>query len=340
MDGVTLALAGDVMLGRVVNDEIRRRGFAWPWGDLGPVLREADLFLINLECALTRETRCWQPASGYKPFHFRADPDVVATLESGRVDFASLANNHIGDFGTAGLLETLAVLDRAGIGRAGAGRDLAEARAPVRLAAGGLGVSVVAFADHPVDWAATATSPGINYTPVSLDPAEFAAVEHAIAEARRGADLVVVSMHWGPNMRPRPTPEFRAFAARVVDAGADIFWGHSAHVVQGIEVLDGRLVLYDTGDFVDDYAVDPGLRNDLSALFLVRVGSAGLERLEIVPVFIDEMRVNLAPEPEGAWFSRRLRELSAELGTELLSEGSRLVLPLCRGPVTGPVRPP
>ena len=84
-------------------------------------------------------------------------------------------------------------------------------------------------------------------------------------------------------MRSRPTSEFRVFARRVIEAGADVFWGHSAHIVQGVEVWRGKPILYDTGDFVDDYAVDPNLRNDLSGLFL-RVRPPGFQRIDIVPV--------------------------------------------------------
>jgi poly-gamma-glutamate capsule biosynthesis protein CapA/YwtB (metallophosphatase superfamily) len=196
---LTLAIAGDVMLGRLVNAAIAQYGPAYPWDGLLPLLRQPDLFLVNLECALTRETALWHDGE-YKVFYFRADPAAVETLKLGRVDFVSLANNHTLDFGTAGLLETIAVLDQAGIAHAGAGADLAAARRPARLRVGDTRISVVAFADYPAVWAATPTTPGINYTPVSLAPQDFAAIEHALAEARTDADLVVFSIHWGPNM--------------------------------------------------------------------------------------------------------------------------------------------
>ncbi|MDI3340109.1 MAG: CapA family protein [Sphaerobacter sp.] len=311
---LTLALTGDVMLGRLVNDAILTLGAAYPWGNLRPTLRRADLRLSNLECAITREQESWHDGT-YKVFYFRADPVAGDTLRIAGVDVASLANNHAGDFGTAGLLETIRLLDAAGIAHAGAGADLAAARAPARLSAAGWRVAVVAFADHPVEWAAGPDRPGINYTPVSVDPADFAAVAETLAALRRDADLVIFSIHWGPNMRPRPTPTFRAFARLVIEAGADIFWGHSTHLVQGIEVYRDRLILYDTGDFVDDYAVDPELRNDLSALFLVRVAPDGRLGLEAVPVHIMDRQAMLAEEPERAWFVQRLRGLCAEMGT-------------------------
>jgi poly-gamma-glutamate synthesis protein (capsule biosynthesis protein) len=314
---LTLAIAGDVMLGRVVNDTIARRGFAYPWGDVLAARDRADLFLINLECALTASTRRWSDG-GEKTFYFGAEPAVVETLRIGRVGFVSLANNHAGDFGDEGLLETLRVLDEAGIAHAGAGPSLQAARAPAHLTSRGVRVGVVAFADYPREWAATDGSPGINYTSVDAAGAGFADVRGAIAEARRDADVVVFSIHWGPNMRARPTATFRDFAHRVIDAGVDIFWGHSAHVVQGIEMWHRGVILYDTGDFVDDYAVDPELRNDRSALFFVRLAQAGIECVELLPVQIDDMQVNVARGAAREWFTRRATTLCAEMGTEVV----------------------
>ncbi len=315
---LTLAIAGDVMLGRLVNDAIARRRAAYPWGDVLPALRRADLFLVNLECALTAHTERWRDR-GEKAFYFRADPSVVETLKAGRVDFASLANNHAGDYGNDGMLETVRVLDGAGIAHAGAGANRAAARAPAVLASNGWRVSVVAYADHPSEWAATRAAPGISYTRITLRPEGFSDVESAVASARRDADVLIFSIHWGPNMRVRPSPAFREFARRVIDAGADIFWGHSAHVVQGIEFWHERLILYDTGDLIDDYAVDAELRNDLSALFFVRIGRTGMERVELLPVQIADMQVNVARGGERELFVRRLASLCGEMATDLVS---------------------
>jgi poly-gamma-glutamate capsule biosynthesis protein CapA/YwtB (metallophosphatase superfamily) len=312
----TLALTGDVMLGRLVSDVIVRRGYAYPWGDMLPALRSADLLCVNLECALTRVTERWQ-GDRWKPFFFRAEPQAVETLRIGGVSFASLANNHIIDFGTAGLLETQDVLTKAGIAHAGAGTNLVSASAPAVIQVRGWRVAVVAFADYPEAWCATDTAPGMCFTPVSPHAKDFASVERAIAAARAAADLVVFSIHWGPNMRLRPPLAFQDFAHSVLEAGADVFWGHSAHLLQGIEQVHGKPIFYDTGDFVDDYAVDPTLRNDFSALFLLRCAPPAVERIEIIPALIREMQVVRATGPERTAIVRRVTDLSAELGTTL-----------------------
>jgi poly-gamma-glutamate capsule biosynthesis protein CapA/YwtB (metallophosphatase superfamily) len=320
-----LALAGDVMLGRNVAEAIAARGFGSPWGDVMPLLREADLFLVNLECALTRSLERWRDGR-FKVFYFRAGPEAVETLRLARVDFACLANNHAADFGMDGLLETVRVLDEAGIAHAGAGKDEKAALAPALLAAGGFRIGVTAFADHPEEWAAGPRAPGINYIPVSTEAKVLRRVEAAIAAARKDADFVVFTIHWGPNMRSRPSSEFRDFARAVLSAGADLFWGHSAHVVQGIEFWGGKAILYDSGDFLDDYAVDGALRNDLSVLFRVTVQPPQVVGVEAIPVVIDDMRVNLARGTQREWFHRNLAALCSERGTRVVEQETRPAL--------------
>lgn len=315
---VTVALAGDVMLGRLVNVSIAYRGFAHPWGNILPMRDRADLFLINLECALTSVTEEFDP---FKPFHFRADPGVVETLRIAKVNFASVANNHSLDFGPEGLAETLRVLDAAGIAHAGGGRDRAEAEKPAMLEARGLRLGVVAAADYPETWAATEDRPGINFIRVSSDERAFAPVARAVERAREaGAGRVIFCIHWGPNMRERPSRTFREFAHRLIDAGADILWGHSAHVVQGIEFYRGGVIFYDTGDFIDDYAIDEVLRNDLSALFYVEMTDSGVGPVRLLPVRIQDMQVNVADAASRAYFVGRLRALCAEMGTAIVED--------------------
>ena len=326
---ITLALTGDVMLGRLVAPILETEGTQFPWGDVLPLLAGADLTLINLECVIARGGRPW--ARWPKAFHFRAGLAALDALQAAGVDFVSLANNHVLDFEEEALLEMLGHLDARGIAHAGAGRDAAEAERPALLEAKGIRVGVLAFTDNEPGWAATPTTPGINYLPVSLEEAHFGRVRRAVRGMRaQGADVVVFSNHWGPNMRLRPTDEFRRFARAVMDEGVDVYLGHSAHVLQGIEVYQGRPIFYDAGDFVDDYAVDPYLRNDLSALILLTAGRRGVEKIELVPVAIDFCQVNQAAGADFAFVAERLRWLSAELGTTVARADARLEVGLSR----------
>jgi poly-gamma-glutamate synthesis protein (capsule biosynthesis protein) len=319
---ITLSLTGDVMLGRGVNEALRAARPEQPWGDTLPLLLSADLRVINLECAITEHKRPWSRTP--KVFHFRADPPAVEVLRAARVDACSLANNHTLDFGEQGLLDTLAHLEAAGIRYAGAGRDPEEAARPVLLEGG---VALVAFTDNEPPFAAGPDKPGTNYLPVSTEPAVLRRVEETIAAAREaGAETVVFSNHWGPNMVRRPPDAFRRFARAVVDLGADVYYGHSAHVFQGVEVYHGKPILYDTGDFIDDYAVDPRLRNDRSFLFHVSMEDGDLRRLELHPVSLPYARVEHATGAEREAILGRMVGLSAEMGTALDRREDRLVL--------------
>jgi poly-gamma-glutamate capsule biosynthesis protein CapA/YwtB (metallophosphatase superfamily) len=123
----------------------------------------------------------------------------------------------------------------------------------------------------------------------------------------------------------RPRETFRRFARAVVDRGADLYYGHSAHVFQGVEIYRGKPILYDTGDFIDDYAVDPNLRNDRSFLFRVSVEGGDLERLELFPVALPYARVELAKGAEREAILDRMVGLSAEMGTSFERREDRLV---------------
>jgi poly-gamma-glutamate synthesis protein (capsule biosynthesis protein) len=313
---VKLALAGDTMLGRSVAHVIARAGPASLFADeVVEITRSADLFVLNLECCVSaRGTPRPDPR---KPFFFRAPPAATEVLNRLGVDCVTLANNHALDFGPVCLLDTLEHLRAAGIVWVGAGPRLDDARAPAILEAAGLRLGVLGCGDHPAEYAAGPDSPGIAYVDLQrgLDW-----LPHAIA--RVDADVVLVTPHWGPNMTPAPLPYVRRAAAALRAAGAPLVAGHSAHVFHGVE----RGILYDLGNFIDDYAVDPRLRNDLGVLFLITFDEQEPSRLEAIPLKLEFCHTRLADREEAAWIGRRFRTACAALGTEVTEEGGRLVV--------------
>jgi poly-gamma-glutamate synthesis protein (capsule biosynthesis protein) len=322
---VTLAFVGDVMLGRAVNETIPARPPEAFWGDVLPVLRAADAVFANLECTITEHQRRWSLRR--KMFHFRADPAAADVLAAANVRFVSLANNHVLDFEEQGLRDTLRHLDAAGIAHAGAGRDLEEATRPAMVDVGGFKVGVISLTDNEPLFAAKPGRPGTYYTEIRADPETLDPIAERAAHLRaEGADLVVVSAHWGPNMVANPRPRFQSFARAVLEAGVDLFHGHSAHVFQGVELKNEGLILYDTGDFLDDYIVDPELRNDWSFVFLVETDGRGLRRLRLVPVKLGFARVDLAVGAESEAIVELMRERSAGFGTPLAATDEGLEL--------------
>ena len=326
---ISLALIGDVMLGRKVDEALKdHMRPEEPWGDVMPLLKTADLRIINLECAITDNEQPWTRTP--KVFHFRAKPSAIETLRTARVDVCSLANNHTLDFEEQGLLDTLKHLEAAGIRHAGAGRNQNEAADPAILTVR-VGrthrVALLAFTNNEPPFAAGTDRPGTNYLPVSLDPSVLGRVERAVADVREmGVDTVIFSNHWGPNMVQRPNEIFRRFARAVIDRGVDIYYGHSAHVFQGVEIYRGKPILYDTGDFIDDYAVNSELRNDWSFLFQVSVEGGRFERLDLTPVKLSYARVDLATSGEREAILDRMEHLSAEMGTVFARSEGTLVL--------------
>ncbi|HEY6275687.1 MAG TPA: CapA family protein [Streptosporangiaceae bacterium] len=345
---VTLFLCGDVMLGRGVDqvlpypgDPELREGhgcdarayvrlaerangpipqpasFSWPWGDALAVLDHMapDVRVINLETAVTRSDDF---APG-KPIHYRMSPDNLPTVTVAHPDACALANNHVLDLGRTGLLDTLGALAGAGVPAVGAGRDLAEARQPVAVPVPGGGRAVVfacgaASSGIPPSWAATATRPGVHFLP-SLSRAAADDLIARVQAVRQPGDIAVVSIHWGSNWGYGVTNDQVRFAHRLIDGGADLIHGHSAHHPRPVEVYRGRLVLYGCGDAINDYEGIVGhqeFRSDLRLLYFASVaaGTGLLATLHMVPMQATKMRLCHAASADSEWMRAVLERIS------------------------------
>jgi poly-gamma-glutamate synthesis protein (capsule biosynthesis protein) len=307
LGAATLALAGDTMLGRKVADALAADpAAALVAPEVASHIESADAFVLNLECCISDSGSPFPDRR--KPFFFRAPPIAAARLAELGVDAVTLANNHALDYGPEALLDTLAHLDAAGITVVGAGANEAHARAPRILRCGDLRVRMVAFSDHPAAYAADGEQAGIAFADLKTG------LPHWAREAVRpdpDADAVLVTPHWGPNMVGEPIGRVRRAADALVAAGATLVAGHSAHVFHGV----APRVLFDLGDFLDDYAVDPDLRNDLGLLWLVELAPDGPRRIRALPLALDYCFTREASPAEKDWIMRRLRALCAPFAT-------------------------
>jgi poly-gamma-glutamate synthesis protein (capsule biosynthesis protein) len=309
---VKLALAGDTMLGRGVAERLETVNTEALFApEIVEAVRSADLAVLNLECCISARG---EPVPG-AVFHFRAPPWATQVLVDLGVDCVTLANNHALDFGPEALVDTLAHLDAAGIRVVGAGTDVERANAPVVLRSDGFRLGVVALSDHPRGYAARPDRPGVAYA--DLERAELAAWVHTAIGALE-VDATLVTPHWGPNMTADPVPHVPAAASRLLDAGATLVAGHSAHVFHGV----APRVLYDLGDFIDDYRVEPRLRNDLGLLFLVDLEGDGLEA---IPLKLEYAHTRLADGDDREWIRRRFGAACAAFGTRVADEDGRLL---------------
>lgn len=319
----------------------RRVPFAYPWHAALPELaaRAPAARIINLETAVTAAGEPW-PGKG---IHYRLHPRNAPVLSALGVDIAVLANNHVLDWGEAGLRDTLETLAALGIATAGAGRDRAQASRPAQRALPGGGRLLVfawGFSSAGVlpAWAAGPGRAGVNY----LEQADAAALEQAVAaiEAwRRPGDRVIVSLHWGDNWGYGVPGRQRRFARALIErAGVALVHGHSSHHPRPIEVYRGRLILYGCGDFLNDYEGIAGhedYRPELVAMYFPELDrrDGALRHLELVPLRVAGLRLNAVTHDEAHWLAMRLNEYCAPLGTRLLhvprgggAAGQRLVL--------------
>ena len=284
--------------------------------EVAEAAQDADVFVLNLECCISERGAPWPDPR--KPFFFRAPPTAAEVLARLGVDCVTLANNHALDFGSDALLDTFEHLRAAGIAWVGAGAGLEEAQAPAVLEREGLRLGVLGLTDHPQQYAATVESPGVAYADLRGGLPSWVRIALQTLEA----DAVLVSPHWGPNMFGEPLPRIRRAGAELQHAGATLVAGHSAHVFQGVE----RGVLYDLGDFLDDYATDQVLRNDLGLLFLVTLEERAPRRLEVLPLKLEYCHTRVADGDDAAWIRRRFRDACVRLGSEVHEEGGRLVV--------------
>lgn len=282
------------MLGRGVNARLGQGRGSRLWNGLEGALQNVDLFAFNLECSIT-DAAAW---GSWKKFRFKMTPGHAAPLlnaipiPSGATTFVSVANNHVLDFGPEGLSDTIDLLEEIGIAHAGAGADSREAWRPavITTAEAGVRVGFIAVADHcgclrMGQWVAGRSQPGIAWANLSSGRTE--ALLAAVAALDPVVDVLVVSFHGGGNYRPEGVPPWmRHLAEALVDAGADVIWGHSAHHVLPIERIRGRHVIFGTGGLVDDYLRRPEYRNDLGMVVRVSFDSEVGQSAEVVPIRI------------------------------------------------------
>lgn len=310
-------------------------GFGYIWGDALEELNRAapHVRLINLETSITHSNDYWKG----KGINYRMNPENIASLTAAGVDVCSLANNHVLDWGYAGLSETLQSLKKVGITTPGAGQNLAVAQAPAIISVSGKSrVLIFAFglasSGIPLNWAAEDNKPGVNLLP-DMSAESVGRLQRKIQKLKRTGDIVVASIHWGGNWGYPILREQTRLAHRLIDeGGVDIIHGHSSHHVKAIEVYRDRLILYGCGDFLNDYEGIGGyqeFRPDLSLMYFAEVDSTEgkLVSLRMIPTRIKRFQVKRASETEALWLLNSLNREGAPFGTRVvLDKNSRLTL--------------
>jgi poly-gamma-glutamate synthesis protein (capsule biosynthesis protein) len=365
-DHITLFLCGDVMTGRGIDQALphpsdprlyepyvnnaarylelaeeangpipRPLDFAYIWGDALEELERLypDVRLINLETAVTSSTDYW-PGKG---INYRMNPENIACITAAKIDCCALANNHVMDWGYAGLAETLETLDRVKIKTAGAGLNLEQARAPAVIDLPGKGRAIVfslgsETSGIPWDWAASKNRTGVNLLQ-DLSVKSIRRFAKQVWAVKQRGDIVVASIHWGGNWGYRIPHAQTEFAHLLIDeAGVDIIHGHSSHHPKGIEVYKHRPIIYGCGDFLNDYEGISGyeeFRDDLTLMYFLALEplSGRLVDFAMKPMQIKNFRLNRASAKDTVWLRDILDREGGKLGTGVETiNGNTLVL--------------
>lgn len=214
--------------------------------------------------------------------------------------------------------------------------DLQQACMPALFRAGPMITGLIGITDNMKEFAAGPGKAGTSYFRIDTEPSTLTAISGLVRDLKRaGAASIVLSAHWGPNLRPSPPHIFRRFARAAIDLGVDIVHGHSAHLFQGVETYAGGLILYDTGEFLDDYWIFPGIRTDHSFAFIVDYEQGRPKRLSLVPVKLDRGRVWLAKGKTFDRITEAMMRKSGRLGTTLCTSESGLTLSVPQRAQTG-----
>lgn len=344
--GLRLAVMGDISLGRRIARFIEDNGLDYPLSPMRHYIRQADLAIANCEAALS-DRGAPIPDKG---IWLRGSPASAPALTWGGIDVVTLANNHILDYDSPALLQTMDVLRANGLPFAGAGADIAAARRPAYVEAAGLRVAVLAYSEfadlfwsyrYPRSFTATSDLPGVA-------PLRAPEVVDDIAAAAAEADIVVAVLHWGVEESLAPTPGQRELARQMCAAGADVVVGTHPHVLQGVEAFargggDGgagggaggatggapgrqpgrSVVFYSLGNFVYDQYKDPNVR---TVLALVELGRDGARRVEFIPARVEMGRPCPVTGDAAAVVLGDMERYSSQLGTYLQVGAGRAAL--------------
>ncbi|MDB4978474.1 MAG: hypothetical protein JWM56_660 [Candidatus Peribacteria bacterium] len=275
---VTLIAVGDIMTSRMVARQIIKPPTEnYPFTHIQDYLATADIIFANLETPVVEGDMV-----STTTMQFRSDPVVATLLHAANISLVSLANNHMHDYKKKGLMRTVELMKENGIQAAGAGVNTHDAYAPVYVEKNGITVALLAYIDPglaPANAYPTDTLPGVAV--MNMDK-----LRDGILEAKKHADVVIVSMHGGREYTREPTATQKNFAYAAIDDGADIVLGHHPHWVQTVEEYKGKTIFYSLGNFVFDQLWSKETRNGLTAK--ITMTKEGITQVEQIPIYIDE----------------------------------------------------
>jgi poly-gamma-glutamate synthesis protein (capsule biosynthesis protein) len=333
---LVVTMVGDIMFDRHVRDAAELYGYESLFRHVEPLFLQSDYSTANFEQPVVSE-------EGYlKAPHlisFRADAAVARVLRDLNFTTVNLANNHMMDYGAAGLRDTRSAFAEAGLGAVGAGLDLEEARQIDYRNINGVRIATLGFSNvfplvsettgklEEFGSAGFAAAPG-RAGVLTAKPSNFVPL---LREARQNAELVIVHLHMGQEYNSEISDAERELARTMADLGADIIIGHHPHVLKPVEIYNGAVILYSLGNFIFYQGYS---RTKLTAVAQYKLSGDGRARLELTPLRISDARPRPLHDILSWGFGYQAEKiLTKELGEEhrWTKDGERIVIPLNNG---------
>ena len=308
---VTVTAGGDVIGGFGVSGVVGSMGSGLFHG-IAPFFESSDFGFVNLESPLTHGG----DPQGWKDVVIKGNPALAPAMGKSGINVVTMANNHAGDMGDSGLLDSFKYCEKAGITVVGAGKNLKAAQAGAVLKTDGAKTAFLGFSDVlPVGYPATSSSPG-----TSPGRADINAVKNAIRAAAKKADYVFVGWHWNFEYKRAPSYLESSEGKAAVDAGADIVFAHHPHLLDGVQAYHGGLIFYSLGNLVFS-----GFSGETAQTVLVKAKvTPRAVDAKLIPVQVSGSGVpTVATGSTGLSILQRVKSLSAALGTTVTIKDNR-----------------
>lgn len=321
----TLFASGDTMIARWMHYLYYEKGPDYILGEVSKIASKADIAMTNLECVVSTRGDFFDKGE-MRPYLYRARPEMLDILTNAGFDLVVTANNHAMDYGPEAITEQMELLDSVGIAQVGSGRNLNEASSPTYIKVNDVIIAFIGMETYFPNCAAQPDRAGIFHARSNEDIIKK--LTKPVTEAKRNADIVVFTPHWGRNWTENPTDERIELAYRIIDMGIDAILGHSSHQVHGVEVYKGKPIIYDMGSFLFD-RVGQG-RMSYSACFILEFSRQGFHRLSIYPLRLYQSRTTIADKSDSDIICNMLIELTRQLNpdSKLTRDGDILRLEL------------
>jgi poly-gamma-glutamate capsule biosynthesis protein CapA/YwtB (metallophosphatase superfamily) len=268
---VEVLFCGDIMLDWGIKNIIDKYGFDYPLRKLKKFLSTFDYRFCNLEGPISEEG---EPHIS-KKYIFLTHPDLIQIMIDGMINGVTLANNHANDFGDIALLNTMSNLSFSGIHYTGAGIDAETAHLPILLNIRNIRIAIFGYTDiaYKISYASD-TKPGISRATLSL-------IKRDIKKFKSFNDFIIISLHWGIEYSSYPTEKQRKLAHAIIDSGADAIIGHHPHIYQGIEIYQGKPIVYSLGNFIFG-SINEDIGNNI--LVAIRFTKEKIDLLRVIPI--------------------------------------------------------